>query len=410
MQLSVVVFGLVVLAAVLVKSGDARASPSKDQLPGELIEELLARYVERRNQETIQDNFYCYDWTQEDLAAMGPGRSVETERQQCESRPGRVFTQGNNKDYPNCGTCWCCQRKVHDNFHCYHWTQEDLAAMGPDRLAETERQQCESRPGRVFTQGNNADYPNCGTCWCCQRKVHDNFYCYHWTQEDLAAMGPDRLAETERQQCESSPGRVFTQGNNADYPNCGTCWCCQRKVHDNFHCYHWTQEDFAAMGPGRLAETERQQCESSPGRVFTQGNNADYPNCGTCWCCQRKVQDNFYCYHWTQADLAAMGPGRSAETEREQCENRPGRVFTQGNNKDYPNCGTCWCCQRKVYECHYWTDDDVEAMGSSRTPEVQRARCEDDLGYLFTQGNNEHFPGTGYCWCIKTKIPDASDN
>ncbi|XP_053385567.1 uncharacterized protein LOC128546054 isoform X2 [Mercenaria mercenaria] len=239
--------------------------------------------------------------------------------------------------------------------------------------------------------------------------VQDNVYCYHWTQEDLAAMGPGRSVETEREQCESYPGRVFTQGNNADYPNCGTCWCCQRKVYDNFSCYTWTQGDLAAMGPMRSVETEREQCESHTGRVFTQGNNKAYPNCGTCWCCQPKVHDNFSCYTWTQADLAAMGPVRSVETEREKCESHTGRVFTQGNNKAYPNCGTCWCCQPKVYECHYWTDDDVDAMGSSRTPEVQRAWCEDDLGYLFTQGNNEHFPGTGDCWCIKTKIPDASD-
>ncbi|XP_053385568.1 uncharacterized protein LOC123538671 [Mercenaria mercenaria] len=130
----------------------------------------LVTVLIREGTHAAQDNLYCYHWTQEDIAAMGPERSLNAQREQCESNPGRVFTQGNNEDYPNCGTCWCCQRKVQDNFYCYHWTQEDLAAMGPERSLNAQRELCESHPERVFTQGNNADNPICGTCWCCQRK------------------------------------------------------------------------------------------------------------------------------------------------------------------------------------------------------------------------------------------------
>jgi hypothetical protein len=40
------------------------------------------------------------------------------------------------------------------------------------------------------------------------------------------------------------------------------------------------------MPQGRTAEDERQYCEDVLGYVFTQGENVNYPNCGECWCCR----------------------------------------------------------------------------------------------------------------------------
>ncbi|XP_053373582.1 insulin-like peptide receptor isoform X2 [Mercenaria mercenaria] len=53
------------------------------------------------------------------------------------------------------------------------------------------------------------------------------------------------------------------------------------------------------------------------------------------------------------------------------------------------------------YECYHWTDEDLWVMGRFRTPMKEKARCEEDLGYVFTQGKNEDFAGCKTCWCCK---------
>jgi hypothetical protein len=48
------------------------------------------------------------------------------------------------------------------------------------------------------------------------------------------------------------------------------------------------------------------------------------------------------CYHWTDAEKDKwMNQGFS---QQEVCNSVPGRLFTGGNNTEYPGCGDCWCC------------------------------------------------------------------
>jgi hypothetical protein len=51
--------------------------------------------------------------------------------------------------------------------------------------------------------------------------------------------------------------------------------------------------------------------------------------------------------------------------------------------------------------CHFWTEEDYNAMGPSRTPEDERKYCEGVLGYTFTQGDNYYYPKCEECWCCK---------
>ncbi|XP_060569832.1 uncharacterized protein LOC132728242 [Ruditapes philippinarum] len=165
-----------------------------------------------------------------------------------------------------------------------------------------------------------------------------------------------------------------------------------------FICHRWTEEDNNVMGPSRTPEEERQYCEGVLGYIFTQGNNEKYPECGDCWCCKPL---DLICHDWTEEDVNAMGPGRTPEDERKQCEDVLGYTFTNGDNKYYPECGECGCCKPKDLVCHDWTEEDVNAMGPGRTPEDERKQCEDVLGYTFTQGDNKFYPNCEECWCCK---------
>jgi len=50
------------------------------------------------------------------------------------------------------------------------------------------------------------------------------------------------------------------------------------------------------------------------------------------------------CYHWTEEDLAAIKAGGSGpNAERPVCESH-GHVFTQGDESKAPGCGKCRCC------------------------------------------------------------------
>ncbi|XP_060576705.1 uncharacterized protein LOC132734020 [Ruditapes philippinarum] len=105
----------------------------------------------------------CYRWTEEDIKAMVPSRTTETERKQCEDVLGYTYSP----DYSKCGGCSCCQPQV---LVCHKWTEEDDKAMGSNRAPEDEKKYCESVLGYTWTQGDNAKYPECGECWCCKPK------------------------------------------------------------------------------------------------------------------------------------------------------------------------------------------------------------------------------------------------
>ncbi|XP_060603017.1 uncharacterized protein LOC132756058 [Ruditapes philippinarum] len=163
-------------------------------------------------------------------------------------------------------------------------------------------------------------------------------------------------------------------------------------------CHRWTEEDNNVMGPSRTPEDERQYCEGVLGYIFTQGKNEEYPGCGECWCCKPL---DLVCHHWTEEDNNAMGPSRTPEEESQYCEDVLGYTFTQGKNEEYPGCGECWCCKPKDLVCHTWTEEDNKAMGPSRTPDDERKYCEGVLGYTFTQGDNYYYPKCEECWCCK---------
>ncbi|KAK3600653.1 hypothetical protein CHS0354_031566 [Potamilus streckersoni] len=112
-------------------------------------------------------------------------------------------------------------------------------------------------------------------------------------------------------------------------------------------CYHWTASDQDLINArGGDQEAERRVCEVIRGHVFTGGENTQTPGCGACWCCQ-KQETLWKCHPWTTRDLArikALGGGKMAE--REVCDGKIGHLFTAGQNKLTPGCGSCWCCHK----------------------------------------------------------------
>jgi hypothetical protein len=64
-------------------------------------------------------------------------------------------------------------------------------------------------------------------------------------------------------------------------------------------CYRWTDADRVLFNEGFL---EPDVCNSGPGRMFTGGNNANYPSCGDCWCCT-VAGKRLECVSWLTAKL-----------------------------------------------------------------------------------------------------------
>jgi len=56
------------------------------------------------------------------------------------------------------------------------------------------------------------------------RARSDSFSCHHWTAGEAAQI---RSGESQDGVC-ASGGHLWTSGNNANFGNCGTCFCCQR--------------------------------------------------------------------------------------------------------------------------------------------------------------------------------------
>ncbi|XP_060561109.1 uncharacterized protein LOC132720892 [Ruditapes philippinarum] len=120
----------------------------------------------------------------------------------------------------------------------------------------------------------------------------------------------------------------------------------------------------------------------------------------------------FVCHHWTEEDYNAMPQGRTPEDERQYCEDVLGYVFTQGENEFYPKCGQCWCCKPDGEEllvnedlvCYHWTEEDNKAMPQGRTAEDEKYYCEDVLGYTFSKGDYVNYPNCGTCWCCRPKV------
>ena len=59
-------------------------------------------------------------------------------------------------------------------YRCYHYTEKENDAITND---DENKATCERHPGFIFTKGDDKLAPGCGTCWCCQPS-NINFYFY----------------------------------------------------------------------------------------------------------------------------------------------------------------------------------------------------------------------------------------
>ena len=53
------------------------------------------------------------------------------------------------------------------------------------------------------------------------------------------------------------------------------------------------------------------------------------------------------------------------------------------------------------WTCHHWTSEDITKIAPRWNIADQKQRCENDLGFKFTKGDNTKAPGCGACWCCK---------
>ena len=55
-----------------------------------------------------EGDYSCYEWTDEEEELLKNENDV-FQRDYCESKPGFVFSEGDETKAPGCGTCWCCE-------------------------------------------------------------------------------------------------------------------------------------------------------------------------------------------------------------------------------------------------------------------------------------------------------------
>ena len=58
------------------------------------------------------------------------------------------------------------------------------------------------------------------------------------------------------------------------------------------------------------------------------------------------LEYRFKCYEWTSADLIHIH--QEGKSQKETCEKYDNFVFTEGDGRKAPGCGSCWCCQPEV--------------------------------------------------------------
>jgi hypothetical protein len=133
----------------------------------------------------------------------------------------------------------------------------------------TDKYQCPGATGRNIT-GNGGDFNN---------------YCMFDNNKDAVTQctsdpkcvgflsGSDFKSQTTRTQPAPSSTNGTFYGKLHPTPPVNTSTC-----------YNWTADDEANFAKGY---TQQEVCASIPGGVFTEGNNTNYPGCGTCWCCNQ---------------------------------------------------------------------------------------------------------------------------
>jgi hypothetical protein len=130
-----------------------------------------------------------------------------------------------------------------------------------------------------------------------------------------------------------SCGKTYPGGTGYDQ----FAWCRAAKAAlVNYLPYRYSQAEVQKIQQG---QSEASVCTGSGG-VFTQGQNYNYPGCGSAaWCCR---QASYVAYGYTQDERQKINQGQS---EASVCVGAGG-VFTQGQNSNYPGCGTvAWCCR-----------------------------------------------------------------
>jgi len=108
-----------------------------------------------------------------------------------------------------------------------------------------------------------------------------------WTARALTSTTDD----TKVLECVNAGG-VYTNGNNALYTGCGTGTCCVPNRSNWIQNQTTAQTNWTGFTPtGSTTADKVANCVSGLG-VYTNGNNTNYPGCGTSTCCVAKIYTN----------------------------------------------------------------------------------------------------------------------
>lgn len=216
-----------------------------------------------------------------------------------------VYTGDNPQrpdDYPGCGWCACCKEKpptlaapykCQQMYTCYNY------ADGQDD------DWCKSAGyPYAFGGGNPTDYPGCGVCSCCK-------------------IAPRKEKNSQNDDTCKAAGfpYIFTDGNNANYPGCGDCSCCKysyesdcaegiacyggkagtcSKTHDTAYAYKSaycgsTKEPTNPLLYKKFDYSEEKNedwCKKTGvPYYYTNGENDNFPGCGSGHCCELDDSD-----------------------------------------------------------------------------------------------------------------------
>lgn len=67
-----------------------------------------------------------------------------------------------------------CHFRQEYRFKCFDWTNTDLTLIRQE--GKSQKETCERYENFVFTEGDGAKAPGCGSCWCCQPDYYFNYF------------------------------------------------------------------------------------------------------------------------------------------------------------------------------------------------------------------------------------------
>jgi len=178
----------------------------------------------------------------------------------------------------------------------------------------------------------------------------------------------------------------------------------------SYKCHNWTNEENVLIN---MKFPKNDVCEKHPkapyakypNRIYTGGNNTNYPGCGKCECCLKNVQTSYKC-SWTPGDKASLEfvPGKAQEMKL--CKLNKG-IYTGGNNTNYPGCN-CSCCQKETHtinKIRATLDSHIQSTSQETNALISNIRntsknidkiekdlkaTSNDLGRKATRQRNQH--------------------